>query len=317
MAYPYDDSDPFAQPDQHFQPPPYGHIHGEPLPLFPYGYPMVAGPSMNTRPGQQDETSSNPSSGTAQDPHPGMHQLQDLFNVPGDEHAGGPLAEVAEVIQSWYGAQAYSQDTSYTPWMPSPNPPGSEQHEQHRSTPPVPPPLQQPHPEPEQQQQTMKNEPNDNDPLAYLNGLTKSDYNPFAMMDQHSAQPSPSHTSLQAPGTWRMTVDPFPFSSGLEGASGVPLQSIQHTMRPDVLAKHHKDVEEVSAVRRNACVTSVCVSFPVLTPPSAAVVPGRAHQPDDAVRLHADEPESSAASTIPAHANRAIRSADPRQAAAA
>lgn len=43
-----------------------------------------------------------------------------------------------------------------------------------------------------------------------------------------------------------MTVDPFPFSSGLEGAHGVPLQTIQHNMRPDVLAKHSKDVEEVS-----------------------------------------------------------------------
>lgn len=241
MAYPYDDSDPFAQPDAHFPPPPYGQIQGEPLPLFPYGYPPMVG-GLNTNPtgappSQPGEDAGSTGSGEAPPQQQPMHHLQEIFGMPPEEPAEGPLAEVASVIQSWYGVHGFDpqpqqQEGGFGGWDPSPS--GTAQDA--RAT-PVPPPLQQPHSDPTEH----KDEPeHDSDPLAYLNGLAKSDYGPFAHV--------PAEDTLSGAAAWRLTVDPFPFSSGLEGAGGLPLQTVQG-MRPDVLAKHAKDVEEVSTGR--------------------------------------------------------------------
>lgn len=306
MAYPFDDSDPFAQPDapQHFPPPPYGQIPGQPLPLFPYGYPTMVG-GLNANPsivgatagtGTGQGTDDPGSTSSASADAPPMHHLHD-FGLP-DEPAEGPLAEVAEALSSWYGAgggvpsfephhqhqqpqhsqhsqhqqhqQQHSQQQQHQPqqhqqqhhqqtqhshdpnqgqnhgqnhnfggWVPSPDQHHQQHpHQQQRQTPapPPPPPLLQPHTE-----EPPKDGPDpDADPLAYLNGLTKSDYASFA-------HPSDGGDTLSGAAAWRLTVDPFPFSNGFEGAGGLQIQTVQQNMRPDVLAKHAKDVEEVSA----------------------------------------------------------------------
>lgn len=243
MAYPYDDSDPFAQPDAHFPPPPYGQIQGEPLPLFPYGYPPMVG-GLITNPGGAATTEDAGSTGSgeapsAPQPQP-MHHLQEMFGMPPEESSEGPLAEVASVIQSWYGVNVTNFDPSqsqpeYASWGPSSS---AANHSQQTRATPAPPPLQQPHATPTERKDEAER---DSDPLSYLNGLAKSDYAPFAHV--------PSEDTLSGAAAWRLTVDPFPFSSGLEGAAGLQLQPTQVSMsgmRPDVLAKHAKDVEEVS-----------------------------------------------------------------------
>lgn len=230
MAYPYDDSDPFAQPDAHFPPPPYGQIQGEPLPLFPYGYPpMAGGPSTNLS-GQptEDAGSTGSNSNDAPPQSQPMHHLPELFGMPSEEPAEGPLSEVASVIQSWYGVSLTGFDNAQQQGF------GWASSAPDRT--PAPPPLQQPHPI-----ERKDEAEHDSDPLAYLNGLAKSDYAPFAHV--------PSEDTLSGAAAWRLTVDPFPFSNGLEGAAGLQLQPAhitQTSMRPDVLAKHAKDVEEVS-----------------------------------------------------------------------